>query len=137
MDAGDDLALFTGVRDRNYYTYYFPDSVLFSSTFSILKRSDRQLLWEDTANVVLTFLTPPSTWPEGKGEGIRKEVFVFSEGFQLTYHHLNGMSPDDVEWLRIRAQLATTNVFYDNGQVQLYQPVGMGDSQAAFASAPR
>jgi hypothetical protein len=130
-DAGDDLALFTGIRDRHIYTYYFPDSVLYSSTFSILKRSDRETLWRDTGNLVSNFVNRSSR------ELQQKEVFVFSQGFQLTYHHLNGVSPDDVEWLRIKAQLATTNAFYDNGQVQLYLPVEKGDDQAAFAGAPR
>ena len=130
-DAGDDLALYTGIRDRHIYTYYFPDSVLYSSTFSILKRSEREVLWQDTSNLVTNFVNRSS------GELQQKEVFVFSQGFQLTYHHLNGVSPDDVEWLRIKAQLATTNAFYDNGQVQLYVPVEKVDSRAAFAGAPR
>ena len=115
-EAGDDLALFTGIRDRHLYLYYFPTSDLYSSTYGILKRDERAILWEDTGNSVSVFVTRRFAGPETEG------VFAFSRGFQMTYQHLMGVSPDDVEWLRIKARLATTNVFYDNGQVQLYLP---------------
>jgi hypothetical protein len=115
-DAGEDLALFTGIRDRHLYLYYFPSSDLYSSTYGILKRDERAILWEDTGNSVSAFVARRFARPETKG------VFVFSQGFQMTYQHLIGVSPDDVEWLRMRARLATTNAFYDNGQVQLYLP---------------
>lgn len=115
-DADEDLALFTGVRDRHLYLFYFPSGEFYSSVFSILKRSERELLWQDTGNLVSTFIAQSPDVPQGK------RVFVFSQGFQMTYQHLNGVSPEDVEWLRVKAQLATTNAFYDNGQVQMYLP---------------
>jgi hypothetical protein len=129
-DAGDDLALFASVRDRHHYLYYFPDSALYSSAYGVLKRGEERIVWQDTANTVSVFVTqrfaeeqPENPFPEPQTKG----VFVFSQAFALVYEHLLGISPDDVEWLRIEGRLATTNAFYDNGQVQLYLPLETGD----------
>ena len=113
-DAGDDLVLFVGLRDLHLYVYYFPTNTLNATIFGSLKRSDRELLWQDANTLVSGFMFRPGPGPPPKN------VFILSEAFSLTYEHLFGVSPEDPRWLEITARLETANTFYDNGMVQMY-----------------
>jgi len=113
-DASDDLQLFTSIRDMHHYLYYFPTSQLHTSIFGSLKRSDKEMIWEDADLLVTDFMFRPGPGPPPK------KVFIFSEAFPATYQHLFGILPEDPRWLEISTRLETTNVFYDNGLVQMY-----------------
>lgn len=113
--AGEQLAVYTGVRERLFYTYYFPNASFYSSAFGTMSREDVPVLWQDLGYLVDGFTLG--------GPAGRSSVFVLSEGLLLTYQHTLGILPEDPHWLDLKARLAGTNAFYDNGLVQLYAPV--------------
>ncbi len=110
-----DLRVFSGVRERLFHTYYFPEASFYSSLFGVSSRSDVPIFWQDMRNLLDGF----SLSDDASGQ---RTVFVFSEPLVLTYQHLLAISPEDPRWLDVKSRLADTNVFYDNGLVQMYAP---------------
>ncbi|MBI2913618.1 MAG: hypothetical protein HYY03_06830 [Chloroflexi bacterium] len=110
-----ELRLHSGIRERLFYTYYFPEATFYSSLFAVSSRSDVPIFWQDMRNLLDGF----SLSDDASGQ---RTVFVFSEPLVLTYQHLLAISPEDPRWLDVKSRLADTNVFYDNGLVQIYAP---------------
>jgi hypothetical protein len=112
----EDLNIFTGTRELYYYSYYLPKSTFKLTPWGVQKRADIQFMWNSIDNLVAAFVTRSSI-------GARENaVFTFSQAFPLTYQHLNGISSNDPRWLGVKARLADTNLFYNNGHVQMYLP---------------
>jgi hypothetical protein len=113
--ADSGLSLFSGLRGRSYYVYYLPNANFHSSIDAVLSRGDASVVWKDLELLVARFA--------GRDPGLNpRSVFVFDEVFPQTYYHLLGISPSDPGWEIMKARLATTNAFYDDGMVQLYLP---------------
>jgi len=110
----EELAVFSGARERLFYSYYLPNASFHSSLFAVSARSDVPVFWDDLKNLTDGFSL--------RSDSGRRSVFVSSEALMLTYQHLLAISPEDPRWLDVKARLASTNAFYDNGLVQLYAP---------------
>ena len=115
--AGEDkeLAVFSGARERLFYTYYLSGASFHSSLFAVSSRSDVPVFWRDLENLLDSF-------SQGAGPSGGERIFVLSQALPLTYQHLLGISPEDPRWLDVKTRLAETNAFYDNGLVRLYRP---------------
>ncbi len=112
----EELNIFTGTRELYYYSYYLPKSTFKLTPWGVQKRADIQFVWNSIDSLVAAFVTGSSIGTQ------ENAVFIFSQAFPLTYQHLNGISSNDPRWLRVKARLADTNLFYNNGHVQMYLP---------------
>lgn len=115
----DNVNVYTGARELNYYVFYFPNTVIrtpprVAEDPNLLTASDVPVFWNATDALLSEFSAHPL------GDSDEGRVFVFSKAFLLTYRHLLGIPVDDPRWTTVQVRLNSANLFYSNGQVWSY-----------------
>lgn len=111
---GTNIIVFRASTTTASSTYYYLHNISFRNIPELVYYA-KDDFWLSVEKVTTAYMNPNTN-------ATRQKLFIVDEKTYVPAQHLLEISPEDQGWQTLNTSLSSTNLFYNNGQVQMYTP---------------